>query len=57
MTALWLRLGLAVDAGERLRGWARVAAGAALWTLFALVMAAAWLAPGIVFDRLLRQAF
>ena len=38
---------------ERLRGVARWAAGAAVWALFALVMLAAWIAPGFIAARLL----
>lgn len=40
MTSIWLRLALAIDASERLRGWARWLAGAAIWGAFAAVCAA-----------------
>ena len=53
MTSIWLRLAVAIDSAERLRGVARWMAGAAVWILFALVMAAAWLAPGFIAARLL----
>lgn len=54
MTSLWMRLGLAIDGAERLRGWSRWLAGAAVWGLFAVVMAAAWLLPGLILARWLR---
>lgn len=51
MTSVWLRIALALDEAERLRGVARWLAGAAVWGLFAAVMAAAWLFPGLILAR------
>ena len=39
MTSVWLRLALALDSAERLRGVGRWLAGAAIWGTFAAVWA------------------
>lgn len=51
MTSVWLRIATAIDAAERLRGWGRWLAGAAVWGAFTLVCAAFWLLPGFVLAR------